>query len=351
MKCEMCDSTDLVKTDGLYVCQSCGTKYEPAEARKLMVEIDGTVDVSGSSVKIDKSAELESLYKMAHQAKASGSGDLARTYYQQILTIEPTSWEASFYVVYYKVEGCTIANIHSSAILMKNTLPVAFKQIHDTVESRQERMDAAAEVAAKGVYIGEMLFNSAFEYFRGLDFNIRPNYTQEMLNRCVAATDVIFATGDNLDLYFDDIEELCELATRAWDSGIQRRNALRGFLADTEANKALIESYIAKIRKYKPDYQTTATGGGGGCYVATAVYGSYDCPQVWVLRRYRDQDLAGSLLGRACIKTYYAISPTIVKWFGDTKWFSKLWRPKLDALVRHCQERGYSDKPYQDRNW
>ena len=26
----------------------------------------------------------------------------------------------------------------------------------------------------------------------------------------------------------------------------------------------------------------------GGCYVATAVYGSYDCPQVWTLRRYRD---------------------------------------------------------------
>ena len=30
----------------------------------------------------------------------------------------------------------------------------------------------------------------------------------------------------------------------------------------------------------------------GGCYVATAVYGSYDCPQVWTLRRYRDDTLA-----------------------------------------------------------
>ena len=25
-----------------------------------------------------------------------------------------------------------------------------------------------------------------------------------------------------------------------------------------------------------------------GCYVATCVYGSYDCPEVWVLRRFRD---------------------------------------------------------------
>ena len=28
-----------------------------------------------------------------------------------------------------------------------------------------------------------------------------------------------------------------------------------------------------------------------GCYVATCVYGSYDCPQVWTLRRYRDDVL------------------------------------------------------------
>ena len=34
----------------------------------------------------------------------------------------------------------------------------------------------------------------------------------------------------------------------------------------------------------------------GGCYVATAVYGSYDCPQVWTLRRYRDDILAKNCL-------------------------------------------------------
>ena len=38
-----------------------------------------------------------------------------------------------------------------------------------------------------------------------------------------------------------------------------------------------------------------------GCYVATCVYGSYDCPEVWVLRRYRDYVLEESILGRAFI--------------------------------------------------
>lgn len=95
----------------------------------------------------------------------------------------------------------------------------------------------------------------------------------------------------------------------------------------------------------------TGTTSSGGCYVATAVYGSYDCPQVWTLRRYRDYDLAETRRGRAFIKTYYAISPTLVKWFGETEWFKKMWRGKLDSLVRKCQKKGYADTPYNDRVW
>ena len=88
-----------------------------------------------------------------------------------------------------------------------------------------------------------------------------------------------------------------------------------------------------------------------GCYVATCVYGSYDCPQVWTLRRYRDNTLGATWYGRAFIRTYYAISPTIVKWFGNTKWFKKMWKGKLDRMVSKLQEKGVEDTPYEDKNW
>ena len=90
---------------------------------------------------------------------------------------------------------------------------------------------------------------------------------------------------------------------------------------------------------------------GGGCYVATAVYGSYDCPQVWTLRRYRDYTLAETWYGRAFIKTYYAISPTLVKWFGHTEWFKKMWRGTLDRMVNKLQTKGFESTPYEDKNW
>lgn len=89
----------------------------------------------------------------------------------------------------------------------------------------------------------------------------------------------------------------------------------------------------------------------GGCYVATAVYGSYNCPQVWTLRRYRDYTLAETWHGRAFIKTYYAISPTLVKLFGHTEWFKKMWQGTLDRMVKKLQTKGFESTPYEDKEW
>lgn len=89
----------------------------------------------------------------------------------------------------------------------------------------------------------------------------------------------------------------------------------------------------------------------GGCYVATAIYGSYDCPEVWTLRRFRDYTLAETWYGRAFIYAYYAISPTLVKWFGKTDWFKNLWKPTLDRMVEKLNGNGVEDTPYNDRAW
>lgn len=93
---------------------------------------------------------------------------------------------------------------------------------------------------------------------------------------------------------------------------------------------------------------TSSSDTKAGCYIATCVYQSYDCPEVWCLRRYRDQYLAKRKTGRAFIKFYYATSPTLVKWFGKTKWFNKMFRPYLDKKVEKLKNKGYSTLPYKD---
>lgn len=86
-----------------------------------------------------------------------------------------------------------------------------------------------------------------------------------------------------------------------------------------------------------------------GCYIATAVYGSYDCPEVWTLRRFRDNTLDRTWYGRAFIRTYYAVSPALVRWFGKDSWFQALFRPMLDRLVDRLRQSGVEDTAYQDK--
>ena len=84
----------------------------------------------------------------------------------------------------------------------------------------------------------------------------------------------------------------------------------------------------------------------GGCYVATAVYGSYDCPEVWVLRRFRDNRLAKRRLGRAFITFYYLVSPRALRIAGPT--ITALSRPPLNVIVQMLKRRGYSGLPYAE---
>ena len=86
----------------------------------------------------------------------------------------------------------------------------------------------------------------------------------------------------------------------------------------------------------------------GGCYIATCVYGSYDCPEVWTLRRYRDGVLSSSPFGRAFIRFYYAVSPKIVKVFGNSRAFRKFFKRRLDRKVKSLQLKGIASTPYND---
>lgn len=60
-------------------------------------------------------------------------------------------------------------------------------------------------------------------------------------------------------------------------------------------------------------YQRTADG---GCFIATAAYGSPDAPEIEVLSRFRDTVLASSRASRWTIPLYYAVSPTLARWIA-----------------------------------
>ena len=85
-----------------------------------------------------------------------------------------------------------------------------------------------------------------------------------------------------------------------------------------------------------------------GCYIATCVYGSYDCPEVWTLRRFRDFFLKKKKWGKKFIKIYYKISPNLVEIFGKSKLLKKITKIILNIFVFCLQKKGYQNSEYKD---
>jgi len=109
------------------------------------------------------------------------------------------------------------------------------------------------------------------------------------------------------------------------------------------------EMYINKDLKNNSIPETMIEN-KGGCYIATCVYGSYDCPQVWTLRRFRDYTLNNTWYGRVFIKYYYAVSPTLVRWFGNKRWFRSFWKKQLDKITAALNHQGIKDTQYYDKS-
>lgn len=64
----------------------------------------------------------------------------------------------------------------------------------------------------------------------------------------------------------------------------------------------------------------------GGCFIATACYGSELTEQVLFLKQFRDNFLADFSLGRKFIETYYKYSPPVADFICDRKWLRRATR-------------------------
>lgn len=156
--CEMCGSTDLIKQDGVFVCQSCGCKYSVEEAKKMMVE--GTVDVTGSTVKVDTSEELTNLYQLARRAKAEENSTTAAKYYEMIQLKDPSSWEAAFYSAYYTALNCTIAQIESAANTAAISVSSVLIMISRTMPAEQAS-EPVAEIQQRACHLAKLLIQGS----------------------------------------------------------------------------------------------------------------------------------------------------------------------------------------------
>lgn len=355
LTCEMCGGTDLMKQDGAFVCQNCGMKYSVEEAKKMMIE--GTVDVQGT-VKVDNTAFVQKYLANARRAMQKEDWEETEKYYNMVEQNDPTNIEAIFYSAYGKAK----ASLSVNEIYKREAI---FKALRNSISLLDDNYDvnnsSVCNVSIDQIVTSIInMFGSSFVYTETRNgYGVTSDNRNQTYQMFIGLASEMHRTLVNI------ADKLTEEKKEEWLFIKKLDLKLVDFLTtpashlskDAIVQNCKIAAAIQNlIKKSEPsfvgkNYQEKIETAKKGCYVATAVYGSYDCPQVWTLRRYRDYTLAETWYGRAFIKTYYAISPTLVKWFGHTNWFKNMWKGKLDRMVAKLQANGVESTPYEDKNW
>ena len=125
---------------------------------------------------------------------------------------------------------------------------------------------------------------------------------------------------------FDDEPYGYDTDGDGWLDG-ENRGSLWEYDFDGDGDIDINDEFIGDFLAYE------AHQAGGGCFIATAVYGDYDHPQVRVLRRFRDQILMKSAVGERFVRWYYRVGPGVAKYVKNNLLVSFGFRVLCDCLI------------------
>lgn len=347
--CTQCGAR--IEVDGTHdtgICKYCGTAFviEKAENND---NVNPIVQNGGNMSNIVEQSNKHIM--MARKYKYSGDMEMAERFYSLALEGQPDNWEANFYTTYYSGMRAKRDEIVGKAIQMQSCIVVSIDLLRERAPA-DEVIVCLREMQRRLSELSYVLFHLYRSYYYK---NSKYSDVCREYNYVVRAiVGMLYTFGDKLEVHFFSSRKIMEVAVNSWKYALSVRkgHALDHPIYYNSGNgdskksiKAEIEHYARKIRVLDPAYKAPKAK---GCYIATCVYGSYDCPQVWTLRRFRDYTLNETWYGRVFIKCYYAISPILVRWFGHRKWFRILWKKFLDGMVKKLNYRGIENTRYYD---
>lgn len=361
LKCPQCGGdVELDENQQYGFCKYCGAKVQNTNFKVIKGE-----------VKIVGNPTVQNFMKLAKRDFEDENYGEALENYNKVLDIESDNWEAVYRRGICITKTTTLGAFRMEDIVKgsKNALKIIKEDDKLSKNIDQIKIDMAYDILMSCYSMFKFAMNHYNEFWE-LDSSAPEMWNREASVLDAAqyvATMIEEIKNDDLkttksqeskntilmssyDLIITCCTAICKVRqyknldtyTKTWIKDEYRTNYV-----------AIYDKYVEKIKQIDPNHMIDSIQRTGhqGCYVATCVYGSYDCPQVWTLRRYRDNNLAKTWYGRLFIHTYYACSPTIVKLFGKYDWFKQIWKPKLDKMVIKLQKEGYESTPYDDMNW
>ena len=372
-KCTQCGANieiDNAKEAG--ICQYCGTAFITEKAiTNYNTYI--TNNLAGANINIT-GVNVDNLLTLAKNAEEINNYAEAKDYYTRVLENQPDHCEALVGKGICSLYESNLNDIKSEESIRYISKAIDYKRKEQNINEGD--VDKFIINSAKKLYqatttvllISQTHYN---EYWKFED--AAPEYWNRLIKIISIFQYIIKLTEpDNIqqtpDGKFHHLEgmkfvvmccvEICK--QRQYVSGIinpgqfletEEKREIKPIACTHQIYMNLYDDMCSKIRKIEPTYQPSETINRnteiqGGCYIATCVYGSYDCPEVWTLRRFRDYYLMRKFWGKIFVKIYYKTSPTIVKIFGNQTAFKRFWMYWLDKFIDNLKTRGYEDTNY-----
>ena len=236
LTCEMCGSTEIIKQDGFFVCQTCGTKYSAEEAKKMMVE--GTVSVQGT-VKVDNTAFVEKYIANARRAMQKEDWEETEKYYNMVEQNDPSNIEAIFYSSYAKartwlIDSDYFKREHAFTVLCNTVSIIDDNYTTDNIDMIEQISEHIAQITSSG-----------FIYKGNEKDKIEKTYTLfSKLN--IAWVDSLFAIAAKTN----DVNDKCRVYNKLLEHYIKSKN--NGFVPPSN-----ITNYYEIAHKYLMDSDYT----------------------------------------------------------------------------------------------
>lgn len=408
LKCELCGSNDIAKQEGFFVCQHCGTKYSPDETKKITVE--STIKINN----LDSAQNYLVLARNALKANNYRDAEYYSNKVLEIQPKAGTAWFVKGVAVGHQNTISNI-RIKESVLCFDNTIKCFMEAhrleviddelkilIRDRMieimlsllESALSRFESTPTIDLANAILtisreSSRLYKTMSEQYGFSSGNLDSTIAKKVISSvneaydttmlydyhehghkhpskadfeqfksrihyAKALLDAVLPFCDDKDLKVLNLKSKLKIVDCEYgiQSHIQQNGewVVQYTLSDKRKQEVLNEynELIKQIKKLDPSYEPPKAG---GCYIATAIYGSYDCPEVWVLRRFRDRYLLKTIVGTLFVKVYYSISPSLVKKYGGSTWFNRFFSIPINYLVRMLRANGISGEPYRDSDY
>lgn len=222
---------------GSYACAECGTEVTPEQVGELVKAVAMEITMTSN------------LYTQARNAKNSGDYAAAAELYEQILSIEPNSWEASYFSV-----SCNSRGVFGAVENACNAVKLCLDGVFDKIDAlpASQKKDAVKIVVVDACTFAVDMFDAAVKQHASLDVSVMNQNNSALKNQLICALNITITCADQVMNRYGDQDQIAAIVETPASCALQlqSRQSFVTLTLEPDTSRTLLEW----IGRFNPQY-------------------------------------------------------------------------------------------------